>query len=220
MALCAVAAVFQGYADKVEIAEARQPNANALSAFVNMPDVALELLPNDTRRDMASYIEADSVWQAPNVMGGVSSITEASDDFVEVKVSPVSTLQIRKLPFKGGHIFMTVYTVGADRQAPDSQVSFYTSAMESLPTDKFFKLPDLAEFLVIPKGSKENFKSLSQLVAFPTYDFSASPEDTALKGKLSVGAFMTDEDFAELKPYIREQGVTYVWTGKEYKILK
>lgn len=191
--------------------------ATAASAFVKLPAGVLDILPSWTRQDMLTYFEADSIWQAPNSMGGVSSLVAVTDDFLEVRISDVSTMQIKKLPFKKDCIFMTVYTVGAEGAAPDSQVNFYTPSMENLPSEKFLPMPRLRDYLDIPKDSPVGLKELEQLVAFPTYRYSAAAAADTLSSVLTVGDYMTREDFEKLKPYVREGGVNYVWNGSKFK---
>ena len=198
------------------------PQCDARQAFVNLPIGVLDILPGVTRQDMLTYFEADSVWQAPNVMGGVSFLRKASPDYLDVQISEVSQLTIKRLPYKGGCIFMTVYTVGLDGAAPDSELKFYTSEMKVLPRDKFIKMPELADFLNVPKGNRNGTESLSDLehlVAFPTYSFTVAQDDDLLKASLTVGDYMTKEDYEILKPYIRPEGVSYSWTGSRFRIL-
>lgn len=166
---------------------------------------------------MLAYFRADSIWEAPNSMGGVSSLTKMTPDFLEVKISDVSTMQIKRLPFKKGYVFMTVYTVGAEGAAPDSQVNFYTESMSQLPTAKFLPNPRLLDYLDIPKDSRLNKDELQQLVAFPTYKYSITPEGLTLSSVLTVGDYMTREDFEQLKPYVRPSGVSYTWDGNKFK---
>lgn len=193
---------------------------DARKVFVNLPVGVLDILPKPIRSDMLTYFENDSVWQAPNSMGGVSTLSAASPEFLEVKVSDVSLLQVKRLPYKGGCVFMTVYTVGIGGGAPDSQLRFYSSTMKDLPLKKFIRMPRIADFLNLAGHHGKKLSELEQVVAFPTYEFSTSASSNDLSGELTVGEYMTEEDYAEIKPYLRPGGVTYTWTGSGYRMKK
>ena len=199
-----------------EIAAPGEKNTDARSVFVNLPVGVLDILPRTQRLDMLSYIDADSIWQAPNVMGGVSELIAAGPDYLKVRISSVSTLEVRMLPYKKGEIVMTVYSIGGENAAGDSDIRFFTPELTQLERTKFFKYPDLKDFLDIPKDAPVSFNELEQVIAFPTYEFEASPDNTSLNGHLTVGKYMTQEDFDIIKPYLRPAGVTYHWDGNKY----
>lgn len=192
---------------------------DARMAFVNLPLNVLEILPKNTRLYMLDYFAADSIWEAPNAMESTSKLVAAGKDYLKVMVSPVSTLQIRMLPKGKDNIVMTIYTVGAGGEAPDSDVRFFDSGMQELPRNSIFRYPSLSDFVDIPKGSITSFKELRQMVAFPTYEFTASAQSPDISGVLTVGEYMTADDYNILKLFLRPK-VTFRWTGKNYKLDK
>lgn len=191
---------------------------DAASAFVRLPVSTLDIIPTSTRLDMLDYFAADSVYQAPNAMEGLSWLTDVKPDFLEVRITDASTLQVKILPAKKepGSIVMTIYTVGGDGQASDSDVRFFDWNFKELPREKYLKMPQLKEYLDIPKGSLTSLRELEETVPFPTFHFSASPGSDALTGRLTVGDYMTKDDYNILKLFVRPQ-VVYTWTGKDYR---
>lgn len=197
-----------------------QPVDNACSAFVNLPVNVLDILPRNVRIDMLTYFAADSIWQAPNSMEGLSHLETAGKDYLRVALTEVSDLQVRMLPYgKDRQIVMTIYTIGRGGQAPDSDVRFFDASLTELDRTKFFRYPQLKDYLDVPKGSLTSMKELTQMVAFPTYEFVTDAESTDLRGRLSVGEYMQTDDYNILKLYLRP-GVTYLWNGKSYKAAK
>lgn len=179
---------------------------NARNVFKNLDCSALELLPISTRLDMLDYWDVDSVYKALNALGGVSSLDTITDNYLKVRISAVSSLQIKILPIKKSVIAMTVYTVGDDSQATDSELKFYDMELNEIPADKHFDVPEVKDFFEIPKGSQTSMKEIEDMIPFPTIEYSASPDNNNLTARLTVEKYINQDDWniAKLfvKPYI------------------
>lgn len=187
-------------------------------AFVDLPVNVLDILKRSTRLDMLDYYDVDSIYSAPNSMEGYSKLIKVTDSYLSLEITPVSTLQIKILKGKKGNDYvMTVYTVGDDGQAPDSDVRFFDSSLNELPRDKFFKLPDLKEFFDIPKGSLTTMKEIEQMVPFPTVEYTVSPDSETMTGKLTVGAYMNVDDYNIVKLFEKPQ-VNFRWKPDKLQI--
>ncbi len=189
----------------------------AAGVFADLPISVLDLLKTNTRLDMLDYFRADSIWQAPNTMGGTSSLDKVTPDYLNVTLTSVSNLEIKILPVKNGAIAMTVYTVGKPDGASDSEVRFFDSSMRLLPTERYFKLPDLKYFLDIPKGVKDS--DLLSHIPFPSIRLSASSESDMLTGVMTLGPYMPTEDLDAVKPYLRPE-VQWKWDGRRFQFIK
>ncbi len=89
-----------------------QESLTASEVFANIPLEVLDMLRPSTRLDMLDYYShADSLWVAPDALGGKSQLLQVAPDYLKVSVTPVSTLEIKILPSKKGDIIMTLYTV-------------------------------------------------------------------------------------------------------------
>lgn len=189
-------------------------------AFVEIPAKTLDLLSRSARLDMLDYYAADSIYQAPNAMEGLSSLKTVGKDYIALRITPVTTLQLKVLKDKKGNdVVMSVYTVGADGQAPDSDVRFYSVRMEELPVAKYFVYPKLADFFEIPKGSLTKMKEIESLIPFPTIEYVADSDSSDLKARLTVGEFMTQDDYNIVKLFLRPE-ITLRWDGSKYKLTK
>lgn len=192
----------------------------ASKCFLEMPVEVLDILPKSARFDMLAYFEADSVYRARNAMDGESYLVSVAPDFLEVRVTDVSTLQIKLLPAKKGEdLVMTVYTVGGDGQAKDSDIRFFSADMKEQNTDRHFTRPELKRFFYIPKGAVTTMKEIEQTIPFPTVEYSAAPGTTSLEAKLTVGEFMNQDDYNVIKLF-EKPGLTLVWDGSKYRLQK
>lgn len=194
-----------------------EPALDAGVAFVKLPSDYIDLLSPTTRAEMVAHFQADSVLSPINKMMGRSELISLTPDFLKVKLTAVSTLQIRLLPAKNGTVVATVYTIDNGVGAPDSELRFYTAAMDEIPLRKIFKEPDFEVFFPTLKRNSEKMKEVTAVMPFPTVEYTLSAETTELKGQLTVGHYMTREDYKTIKPYIGPDPV-YVWDGSRYKL--
>lgn len=191
----------------------------ARSVFEDLHSSALEILPKSTRLDMLDYWDVDSVYKASNVMDGLSWLEAVTPDYLKVRITPVSTLEIKILPVKKGEIAMTVYTVGDNVQAQDSQIKFYDENLAELPADKYIEMPKIKDFFEIPKGATTKIKEIEEMIPFPTIAFEANADNTDLNARLTVEKYMNEDDWNIAKLFA-VPSVTLVWHKDKYKVAK
>lgn len=188
--------------------------------FSSLKDESLDLLPVSTRLDMLDYYDADSIFKARNAMSGMSELVKVTPDYLKVKITDASNLQIKLLPLrKGGTLVMTIYTVGGDKRSADSEIKFFDSSLNPLSREKYLSGPDLKDFFSIDKGSRTNMKEIRGMVPFPTIEFTAEPGETDMRGHLTVGEYISQDDYNILKLFLKPS-ITMVWKGDKYKFEK
>ena len=191
----------------------------ARSAFERIHTSELEILPPSARLDMLDYWDVDSVYKASNAMSGLSWLENVTPDYLKVRISSVSTIEFKILNTKKEELLMTVYTVGDDEQAMDSQVKFYNSGLEELETNKYFSLPDVKDFFEIPKGSVTKVKELEQMIPFPTICVTAFPGNDDLQARLTVEKYINQDDWNIAKLFVKPY-ITFEWNKDKYKLKK
>ncbi|MCH5224559.1 MAG: DUF3256 family protein [Muribaculaceae bacterium] len=189
----------------------------ARSVFEKINCSGLEILPPSTRLDMLDYWDVDSIYKASNAMEGLSFLRNVSPSYLKVEVTPVSVFEIKILPDKKGPLIMTIYTVGDDVQAQDSQIKFYNEALEELPTEKYFKMPEVKDFFEIPKGSATKMKEIENMIPFPTIALEANPDNTDLKARLTVEKYINEDDWNIAKLFLRPP-LTFHWVKSRFKL--
>ena len=166
--------------------------------------------------DMLDYWDVDSVYKASNVMEGLSWLEKVTDDYLKVVITPVSTMEIKILPAKKNKLIMTIYTVGDEVQAQDSQVKFYDSSLEELPAEKYLEIPQIKDFFEIPKGSLTSMKEIQQMIPFPTVEYSLSPDSDNLTAMLTVEDYISPDDWNIVKLFIKPK-ITAPWHKEKFE---
>lgn len=166
---------------------------------------------------MLDYYAADSIAKIPNVMEGLSFLDKVTRDYVKANLTPVSTITVKVLPLKRGEVVMTAYTIGDKDQAYDTELRFYDSNYTELKTAKFIKPATLDDFFDYP--DKESKKRVAELVPFPTVRYEPDVNGTGMSAELTVGQFMSADDYASIKPLLKPR-LHYKWTGSKFNLEK
>lgn len=191
----------------------------ARKAFEAIHCSALEILPTSIRLDMLDYWDVDSVYKASNAMNGLSWLEAVNPTYLKVRISSASTLEFKILKTKKEDILMTVYTVGDDTQAMDSQVSFYDRELKELEAKKYFELPKVNDFFEIPKGSATKMKEIEEMIPFPTIYVTAFPDNNNLEARLTVEQYINQDDWNIAKLFVKPF-ITLEWKKDKYKLVK
>lgn len=195
------------------------PTINARTVFEKLQCSAFEILPPSVRLDMLDYWDVDSTYKALNAMQGLSWIESMSDNYAKIVLTPVSSLEIKILPAKKGEIVMTVYTVGDDTQAQDSQLNFYDPQLLPLDSKDYFETPKLKDFFEIPKGSATSMKEIEGMIPFPTIAYSASPDNDDLIARLTVEQYINQDDWNIAKLFVKPD-IILKWEKDKFKFKK
>lgn len=193
-----------------------------VEAFLELPSTVLPMLDNNAKATLIDYVEAGSPHPVVyNDARGLTRLDSISPDFIRITVTPVSTFELSVLneaPGKGP-AYLAIYTIGDDADAGDSELFFLTQDYQILPESKYITAPDAQTFVnakVMPASERDR---LQNLIPFPTVIYSYSTATHELTAELTVGKYLSREDYAEVKPYIVTP-IHYQWTGKKFKLLK
>lgn len=188
----------------------------ARKVFAEAPLEVLDMLRPTTRLDMLDYYtEADSIFAATDALGGKSRLVTVADDYMKVSVTPVSTLEIKILPYKKGFIAMTLYTVGGDSIAKDTEISFFDSNFKELSADRYLKKLDSKAFFNL-KNTDISGKEFCELVPFASVCYTTGPGETPLTATFTTLSVLSQESRKRLQPYLTPS-LTATWTGVAYK---
>lgn len=185
----------------------------ATKVFADIPLQVLDMLRPSSRLDMLDYYEhADSLLTVADALGGQSRFEMVAPDYLKVYVTPVSTLEIKLLPYKKGNLVMTLYTVGGEGIAKDTQVDFFDSDLKPLSAKKFLKDPDMKQFFNL-RDSKVSLAEIVGKVPFSAVEYSTGPGDAPLTATFTTLSTLSEETSDLLNPLLIPS-LSAPWTGK------
>lgn len=175
----------------------------ASKVFAEIPLEVLDLLRPSTRLDMLDYYhQADSILTVQDALGGSSRLEQVAPDYLKVSVTPISTLEIKLLPFKNGHVIMTLYTVSSETtNTSDTEIQFFDSSLKPLDASKFLKSPSLKSFFNL-KDSGLNEKELREKIPFVAILYASGPGEAPLTATFTTLSSLSQEDCDLLSPFL------------------
>lgn len=185
----------------------------ATRVLADIPLEVLDMLRVSARLDMIDYYEQlDSLHTVNDALGGNSRLERVAPDYLKLSVTPVSTLEIKILPYKKRDIVMTLYTTGGEGIAKDTEVAFFDADLRPLPVDKFLKRPDIADFFNL-KESDISEKELKDILPFMAVEYSIGSEETPLRASLTTQEVLSEETKEILTPILKPS-LTAEWKDK------
>lgn len=190
-----------------------EPTLTASKVFAEAPLEVLDLLRPSTRLDMLDYYaQADSILPAVNALGGTSRLVDVAPDYLKLEVTPISTLEIKLLHAGKKQLVMTLYTVGDETMASDTEVRFFDDQLKPLDAGKYLKAPKLIDFFTL-KGSGISKKELMEKVPYESVQFSTGPGETPLTATLTSLRALSQED-RDLLTTVLTPTLSAPWTNK------
>lgn len=208
---CIVLAVFAAVCGYVSTASVRD-------AFVKENVGIFNVIPSDARLDMLDYYDSGRVVSAKNAFGNGSELIEVIDNFISVKTTSVSSVEMY-LSAQGKKDSVIIVNRTLLTPTPDGKIEFYNSAWQQLNTAKYFKTPTITDFIVIPDGVKKSKKEIAEDVDMTFISYTIDGKSGNLVAKQNLEKFLSKEDYAKIKPYLKDS-INYEWTGKNFKELK
>ena len=182
------------------------------SLFVALPDSLSPLLTKVNRADFGDFLASGMKAEVKNRFGNTSEMLKLTDNYLKLKVSEVSTVEMKLLPLTDSvKVICVVHTFKGP--ASDSRISFYDTSWKQLSADKFLTLPVENAFYKTP-ASEAQADSLQNLrVRADMFLFKAnlSEMDTTLSFTYTTPDYLDKETAEEIKPYLVAEPLKYIW---------
>lgn len=182
------------------------------SLFVALPDSLSPLLTEVNRADFGDFLASGMKAEVKNRFGKQSEMTELTDDYLFVRLTSASTLEMKLLPVNDStKVICVVHTYSAP--VADSSISFYTTDWKRLSTDKFLDWPEESMFYVVPETDvrADSLKNLRTFADIYLLKAQLSSKEMTLSFVYSTPDYMDRETAAEIKPYLYAGPLRYEW---------
>ena len=125
------------------------------SLFIELPDSLSPLLTKVNREDFGDFLASNMKAEVRNRFGKTSEMITMTDDYLMLKVSSVSTAEMKLLPVNDSvKVICVVRTYTAP--AADSQIEFYDTSWQELPLSDFLTLLGRRYVLQAPPISRSS----------------------------------------------------------------
>lgn len=186
--------------------------------FVASTDDALNVIPQNDRAEMLAYLrEAGRVVPTETAYGEEAVLLRATDNYLKVRMSCASQIEMLMLTHKRDTVVLVVETV--ETPAPDSRIMAIDTKGNPLPLDRVFKEPQMKDFVRVTKGTKKKREDVLKCVRFPLISYTVNDSAMTLTARQNLKDFMSADDYAEIAPYLTDS-LTFRAKGTCLKPLK
>ena len=183
--------------------------------FVASTDDALNVIPQNDRAEMLAYLrEAGRVVPTETAYGEEAALLRATDNYLKVRMSCASQIEMLMLTHKRDTVVLVVETV--ETPVLDSRLMAIDTKGNTLPLEKFFKEPQMKDFVRVTKGTKKKREDVLKCVRFPLISYTVNDSAMTLTARQNLKEFMSTDDYAEIAPYLADS-ITYRATGTHLK---
>lgn len=173
-------------------------------------------IEQSVRMDMLDYYASGMRKHMPTRLGGQAVIDSiAGDHYMKVTTSSVSETEVQMYDNNHGDKFFGVIN-RVKMPATDSHISFCLTYAFGHPSRNLIEEPPVKDFLTV-KDNKARV-GIESRINFPLIDYRFLPNGD-VEARLTVGEFLSREDSAAVMPFVND-GITYHWDGKKFKIKK
>lgn len=182
------------------------------SLFIALPDSLSPLLTKVNREDFGDFLASDMKAEVRNRFGKTSEMTELTDDYLRLKLTSASAVEMKLLPVNDSvKVICVVHTYTAP--AADSHLAFYDTAWQELPADRFLSCPEENLFYRIPQNpvqadSLKNLRSSADMYLLKAELDSGKP---TLSFVYTTPDYLDKETAGKLEPYLRKTPLVYEW---------
>ena len=187
------------------------------TVFVAMPDSIVPLLTKVNREDCIDFLDSNMKAVVKNRFGNVAEMKVLTDDYVQMQVSEVSTLEMRLLPVNDStRVICMVKTVCAS--ACDSSVRFYASDWSAeLAAKDFLQVPSGDDFF-LPNDSLTDEAALARKMAdMHAMKASLSKDDASLTFVYTTPDYLNKEDREKLLPLLKKEPMVLRWSEGRFR---
>ena len=186
--------------------------------LVSMPDSMAPALNSNLRLEFAELQEMGVKAEVKNLLGEASVMDTLAQDFVQIRLSSASTLQMKKLPLEQGDSVLCVVKTFAGPEK-ESELRLFTQDWKPLDASRLFDgkcIGELAGSLVQKPDtmSESRFEELKAMIEPRMVSALLLQHENAVVVRLSLPLLSTEDK--KLVNAIKLQR-KFNWSGKSFK---
>lgn len=180
--------------------------------LVSMPDSLVPFLDKNLRLELAELQEMGVKSEVTNLLGDTSVMDTLTNDFLQLRTSRVSTLQMKKLPVQEGDSLLCVVNTFAGPEK-DSELWLFTQDWQPVPCT--FDLQSKVGVLVQKPDtmSEERFEDLKRMIEPKMVYAMLLQHENAIVLRLSL-PLLSEEDKKQVNAIKMQR--KFNWCGKTF----
>lgn len=192
------------------------------SLFIAMPDSLAPLLTKVNKEDFGDFLESNMKAEVKNRFGKSSEMLRLTNDYLSLKMSGSSEVQMKLLPVNDSvKVVCVVHTYKGP--VADSDIRFYSTQWEELPQKSYLVLPAEDAFYEAPTADadKTTLRNLRKQADMYLFVARLSEKENALLFSYTTPDYLDKVTAEKLKPFLKAEPLKYLWTdGGRFQAVK
>lgn len=183
------------------------------SLFIAMPDSLAPLLTKVNKEDFGDFLASNMKAEVKNRLGKNSEMLKLTSDYLDLKMSESSEVQMKLLPVNDSvKVVCVVHTYKGP--ATDSSIRFYNTQWEELPLSSYLTLPKEDAFYKAPvaEADQETYHNLRKQADMYLFVAKLSEKDNTLLYSYTTPDYLDKDTAEKLKPFLNAEPLKYIWT--------
>lgn len=183
------------------------------SLFIAMPDSLAPLLTKVNKEDFGDFLESNMKAEVKNRFGKSSEMLRLTSDYLSLKMSGSSEVQMKLLPVNDSvKIVCVVHTYKGP--AADSDIRFYSTQWKELPQKSYLVLPSEDAFYEVPVADtdKTALRNLRKQADMYLFVARLSEKENTLLFSYSTPDYLDKVTAEKLKQFLKAEPLKYLWT--------
>lgn len=187
------------------------------AVFISMPDQNIPQLENAWRKDLVDLYKSGKEARLKNTMNGFSSLDSLTSDYLSLKATERSTIEMKLLPLVNNtNVICMVRTVNGP--VADSQVEFFTTDWEPLAVSDLFTPVDADWFIKEDTDKNSNaFQDAASRLDMNLIQYNLSPDNLTLTATYTTPLYLSEEDRKKVTSFIKDSPKVYIWEKFHFK---
>ena len=201
------------------IAYMSSANAQEINEIIaSMPNNIIVKL-DQTQKDLLISNPEDTT-QLTVALGAYGELKRLaiSNDFISLKTSEGGNTQIKLLPLINDSKIICVVKTVCGQEVCDSQIQFYTTKWIPIKGTTLF--PDRNINWYVKEGvdrNSQDFKNAFASVDMDPMKMTLSANDLTLTVDFTIKAYLSEEDYKKVQPYLTEKPKVFLWDKISFK---
>lgn len=182
------------------------------SLFIAIPDSLSLLLSKVNREDFGDFLASNMKAEVKNRFGKPSEMTKLTADYLKIKMTSASELEMKLLPLNDStKVICVVNTYMAPTS--DSHISFYDTFWKKLPAESFLTLPEEDCFYRkdLSEIQADSVRNLRMRMDMYMLKAELSEDENSLRFIYTTPDYLDKETADELTPYLIKTPLLYEW---------
>lgn len=190
---------------------------NMKELFIAIPDTLSPLLTKVNREDFGDFLASNMKAEVRNRFGKDSEMTELTDDYLYIKMTSASSMEMKMLPLNDS---LKVICVIQTYRAPvaDSQIRFYDTDWNQLDGSLFIDLPEDSLFFQKPdnEAQADSLKNLLAHTDISLREARLSSGSRSLSIRYTTPEYLDKTTAEEFRNYIIQKPLQYIWEKNRF----